>query len=227
MYFSRSSFVVRTRQQLLMIGTGEPMRDRCPPQDLCTYRKIRLVATRSLDFTRVYVKTPVPCLVVFAAEQMEQVLGAIAGKHPDLTSSTPGLDEYIVEAMSDGCPGDVERHSSGFCMPKAGTTVSSSSETPKGAAPRDYYDVSARGARMGRTSSFITAVWCEMLRAYTVRSAGYISRTVGTRGLCRCAFDSWVGGATSRLFRTCGQSGSASAPVDKQASWSAVAGGFA
>lgn len=104
-------------------------------------------------------------------QTMEQVLGAIAGKHPDVTVRTPGLAEYITEAMSDGCPSDVATDpKTGFCMPAAGTTVSSSSETPKGAAPRDYFDVSARGAKMGRTCSFITAVWCEMLRAYTVRS---------------------------------------------------------
>ncbi|PFH31327.1 putative P-type ATPase4 [Besnoitia besnoiti] len=103
--------------------------------------------------------------------KVEQVLGAIAGKHPDLTVETPGLDAYIVEAMAGGCPPGVDVDATtGFCMPKAGTTVRSHADTPLGAASRDYFDVSARGAKMGRTCSFITAVWCEMLRAYTVRS---------------------------------------------------------
>ncbi|EPT25301.1 P-type ATPase4, putative [Toxoplasma gondii ME49] len=103
--------------------------------------------------------------------KMEQVLGALAGKHPNVTVETPGLAKYIVEAMSDGCPEGVDTDSeTGFCMPKAGTKVSSATDTPKGSAPKDYFDVSARGAKMGRTCSFITAVWCEMLRAYTVRT---------------------------------------------------------
>eukprot|EP00070_Physeter_catodon_P036384 XP_028343278.1 uncharacterized protein LOC112062998 [Physeter catodon] len=102
--------------------------------------------------------------------KMEQVLGAVRGKHPDISVHTPGLDSYIRKAMEGGCPPEVDTAPNGFCMPKSTTTVTSSNDTPLGAAGKDYYDVSARGARMGRTCSFITAVWCEMLRAYTVRS---------------------------------------------------------
>eukprot|EP00922_Rhytidocystis_sp_ex-Travisia-forbesii_P020428 GHVS01030061.1.p1 GENE.GHVS01030061.1~~GHVS01030061.1.p1 ORF type:complete len:1268 (+),score=170.67 GHVS01030061.1:216-4019(+) len=103
-------------------------------------------------------------------ERMQQFLGAMRGRVPNISITTPGLPQEIVQAYTAGCsPGTTPDPNLGWCMPSGDVPVKSG-DTPPGATPKDYTDVSARGSRIARTQSFITAVWCEMLRAYSVRS---------------------------------------------------------
>ncbi|KAL8425909.1 hypothetical protein ACSSS7_008277 [Eimeria intestinalis] len=102
---------------------------------------------------------------------MMQVLGAARGKVKNIKATSPELLGWIREAMNKECPDSLERDARGWCRAKAKTSwKGGSSPVPLGLLPNDYYDVGSRGSRMGRTSSFISAVWCEMLRAYTVRT---------------------------------------------------------
>lgn len=83
-----------------------------------------------------------------ATETMVQHLGVVEGKADGwLSPSDVGLD---FEAAA--CDAHTE---TGWCV---------------SAMPKDYYSVVARGSRQGRTMSFLAAVFCESLRAYTVRS---------------------------------------------------------
>ena len=68
-----------------------------------------------------------------------------------------------------GCSANTKPDAAGWCQADGSIEVTSDTDVPPGAALKSYYDVSARGSRLGRTMSFMTAVWCEMLRAYTVR----------------------------------------------------------
>ncbi|KAL8449364.1 hypothetical protein Emag_003654 [Eimeria magna] len=100
----------------------------------------------------------------------EGVLGAARGKVTDIKATSPELLGWIREAMSKGCPEGLESDARGWCRAKEKTVWrGGSSPVPLGLLPNDYYDVGSRGSRMGRTSSFISAVWCEMLRAYTLQ----------------------------------------------------------
>ncbi|KAL8454072.1 hypothetical protein Emed_000570 [Eimeria media] len=104
-------------------------------------------------------------------QTMMQVLGAAKGKVTDIKSTSPELLDWIRDAMKKGCPDGLEADARGWCRAKEKTFwKGGSNPVPLGLLPNDYYDVGSRGSRMGRTSSFISAVWCEMLRAYTVRT---------------------------------------------------------
>ncbi|KAH8738870.1 P-type ATpase involved in cation transport [Cryptosporidium ryanae] len=90
--------------------------------------------------------------------RMEQVLGVAVGKIDSFLS--PSDISYIkeiyekAEILGLGCV----TGENGWCIP------------PKGAVGPDYIDLVAFGTIRGRTASFIAAVFCEMLRAYTVRT---------------------------------------------------------
>lgn len=104
-------------------------------------------------------------------KEMRQYLGVMPGKVEDISITTPELPFIISAAYSNGCgTGTKPMPTFGWCMPDGSTHLDEHDLKPIGAAPKDYQDVSARGSRLARTQSFITAVWCEMLRAYTVRS---------------------------------------------------------
>ncbi|KAL8427455.1 hypothetical protein Efla_003902 [Eimeria flavescens] len=106
-----------------------------------------------------------------ATSKMVQVLGAARGKIEDLRADSPALLDWIREDMKKGCPKPLITDERGWCRPPDRTLWNGGSQpVPLGLLPSDYYDVGSRGSRMGRTSSFISAVWCEMLRAYTVRT---------------------------------------------------------
>eukprot|EP00921_Rhytidocystis_pertsovi_P021390 GHVQ01034169.1.p1 GENE.GHVQ01034169.1~~GHVQ01034169.1.p1 ORF type:complete len:1339 (-),score=193.81 GHVQ01034169.1:3291-7307(-) len=110
------------------------------------------------------------------ANHMQQYLGVMAGRYYDLSVTTPGVPLAITEAYTQGCgPGTIPMADGrSWCMPDGLVPVDGTDGDPVGAAPLDYMTVSARGSRIARTQSFITAVWCEMLRAYTVRSWEWI-----------------------------------------------------
>ncbi|OEH74329.1 hypothetical protein cyc_04291 [Cyclospora cayetanensis] len=100
-----------------------------------------------------------------------QVLGAAKGKVVDIRASSPELLDWIQLAMKNGCPDNLIRDQRGWCRPPDRTLWNGNNDAvPLGLIGHNYYDVGSRGARMGRTCSFISAVWCEMLRAYTVRT---------------------------------------------------------
>ncbi|KAH7647324.1 P-ATPase [Cryptosporidium bovis] len=90
--------------------------------------------------------------------RMEQVLGVVAGEANSFLS--PSDITYIkeiyekAEILGLGCV----TGENGWCIP------------PKGTVGPDYIDLVAFGTIRGRTASFIAAVFCEMLRAYTVRT---------------------------------------------------------
>lgn len=98
-----------------------------------------------------------------------QVLGAARGKVLDIRADSPELLDWIRADMEQDCPAPLIRDERGWCRPPDRTLWRGGDEPePLGLMANHYYDVGSRGARMGRTCSFISAVWCEMLRAYTV-----------------------------------------------------------
>lgn len=100
-----------------------------------------------------------------------QVLGAARGKVEDIRANSAELLEWIQEDMQQACPSSLIRDERGWCRPPDRTIWEGGAEpVPLGLMSSSYYDVGSRGSRMGRTCSFVTAVWCEMLRAYTVRT---------------------------------------------------------
>lgn len=106
-----------------------------------------------------------------------QVLGAARGKVLDIRADSPELLDWIREDMRQDCPSPLIRDERGWCRPPDRTLWKGGDEPePLGLMANHYYDVGSRGARMGRTCSFISAVWCEMLRAYTVRTWDWFFR---------------------------------------------------
>lgn len=97
-------------------------------------------------------------------------LGAAKGKVENITPTTEGIHPNIRQMMAKGCTGNLEADKYHWCMPKNNARASSKDDKIEGTLPKGYEDVAARGSKRGRTMAFITAVWCEMLRAYTVRS---------------------------------------------------------
>lgn len=98
-----------------------------------------------------------------------QVLGAARGKHYDLSVSSSSLLPSVAEDMAKGCPDPLLKDELGWCRPAdRGLWEGGDNIAPLGLMPNKYFDVSSRGAKMARTCSFISAVWCEMLRAYSV-----------------------------------------------------------
>ncbi|CDR94458.1 P-type ATPase4, putative [Babesia bigemina] len=116
--------------------------------------------------------------------EIKTALGAIEGKQEILRPDTEGLWKEVASSFKNIGTGDVpeehkdklERDEHGWFRPKSGITVKGREDTPFGAAPHGYFDITARKSTQARTISFITAVWCEMLRAYTVRSWDYFYR---------------------------------------------------
>ncbi|GIX62825.1 P-type ATPase4, putative [Babesia caballi] len=114
-------------------------------------------------------------------QEIRTALGALEGKVSEVKANSPGLWREVAASFEGINFGEVpaehqhalERDENGWFRPKAGTTVRGSSDTPLGAAPHGFHDITARKSTQARTLSFITAVWCEMLRAYTVRSWDY------------------------------------------------------
>lgn len=105
----------------------------------------------------------------FAANKTMQVLGAARGKLEKIRADSAELLPWIREAMKTECPSPLIRDDQGWCrQPDKIKWGGGSEPVPLGLMSNDYYDVGSRGSRMGRTCSFISAVWCEMLRAYTV-----------------------------------------------------------
>lgn len=97
-------------------------------------------------------------------------LGAAEGKIENIRWDYSGIHPHIRNIMKKGCTGNVTKDEYGWCMPRADAiALGKDSEVP-GAFKKGFDDVSSRGSKRGRTMAFITAVWCEMLRAYTVRS---------------------------------------------------------
>lgn len=72
--------------------------------------------------------------------------------------------------MQDGCSGDLTLDENGWCRPKDNKTSDGYNDELEGILKKGFEDVTAKGSKRGRTMAFISAVWCEMLRAYTVRS---------------------------------------------------------
>ena len=104
-----------------------------------------------------------------------QVLGAARGKHSDLSASSSFLLPSVAEDMAKGCPESLLEDELGWCRPPdRGLWEGGDNASPFGLMPNKYFDVSSRGAKMARTCSFISAVWCEMLRAYTVSCSSVV-----------------------------------------------------
>eukprot|EP01069_Polyplicarium_translucidae_P003123 Polyplicarium_translucidae@DN2218_c0_g1_i4.p1 len=83
---------------------------------------------------------------------LRQYLGVVAGKDGPLHADD--VPDY------DGCTPGVDGDDNGFCLPTS----------PAGTG---YDFVTTRASRIATTQSFVCAVYCEMFRAYTVRSWEY------------------------------------------------------
>ncbi|EKX73709.1 p-type ATPase family member protein [Theileria equi strain WA] len=113
--------------------------------------------------------------------KMKTFLGAALGKVEKLTPSSPELHPDIKKSFEalkkSGIPEKfrkfVELDQDGWVKPLKTQTIPSNPDQLYGAAPPGFYDITGRKTIQARTISFITAVWCEMLRAYTVRSWDY------------------------------------------------------
>ncbi|EDO07356.1 HAD ATPase P-type IC family protein [Babesia bovis T2Bo] len=113
-------------------------------------------------------------------KKMKTVLGAAKGMIDTLKPNSEELIPQVKDRLKDLAEtikkGDftdkVELDANGWIKPKD-TQVVSNGKTPIGAGEYGYFDITARKTTQARTMSFITAVWCEMLRAYTVRSWDY------------------------------------------------------
>ncbi|OII77732.1 E1-E2 ATPase family protein [Cryptosporidium andersoni] len=90
--------------------------------------------------------------------QMEQIFGAAMGKSEVMLS--PNEIPYVWQAYNEAEKLGIQckRGVNGWCIP------------PAKLLSDEYLDLVAFGTIRGRTASFITAVFCEMLRAYTVRT---------------------------------------------------------
>ncbi|SCN59014.1 non-SERCA-type Ca2+-transporting P-ATPase, putative [Plasmodium chabaudi adami] len=96
--------------------------------------------------------------------------GAAKGKIENITPTHESIHPDIRIIMQNGCFGDLQTDEYGWCKPSSSATAESSDDHVKGAFNRHFEDISSKGSKRGRTIAFISAVWCEMLRAYTVRS---------------------------------------------------------
>ncbi|EDL46865.1 P-type ATPase4, putative [Plasmodium vivax] len=96
--------------------------------------------------------------------------GAAKGKVPNISPKMREIHPDIRTIMEDGCPDYLEEDDFGWCKPKEDTLVKEKEENIAGVFRKNFEDVASKGSKRGRTMAFISAVWCEMLRAYTVRS---------------------------------------------------------
>ncbi|CRH03767.1 non-SERCA-type Ca2+-transporting P-ATPase, putative [Plasmodium relictum] len=97
-------------------------------------------------------------------------LGAAKGRIKNITPKSKEIHPNIRSIMKNGCSGDVKEDSLGWCMPSDKARATGKDDDIPGILKKGYEDIAARGSKRGRTMAFISAVWCEMLRAYTVRS---------------------------------------------------------
>ncbi|KAI4835643.1 non-SERCA-type Ca2 -transporting P-ATPase [Plasmodium brasilianum] len=97
-------------------------------------------------------------------------LGAAKGKVKNLTPTSAEIHPDIRRIMQNGCPDDIAVDEYGWCRPALDTKVKGKEDIIQGAFRKNYEDVASKGSKRGRTIAFISGVWCEMLRAYTVRS---------------------------------------------------------
>ncbi|ANQ06387.1 P-type ATPase [Plasmodium coatneyi] len=97
--------------------------------------------------------------------------GAAKGKVENISPESIEIHPDIRTIMQNGCPGDLETDEYGWCKPKENISVNAKDDNlPPGVFRKNFEDVASKGSKRGRTMAFISAVWCEMLRAYTVRS---------------------------------------------------------
>ncbi|GFE54175.1 hypothetical protein BaOVIS_015790 [Babesia ovis] len=117
-------------------------------------------------------------------KKMVTVLGAAKGKVENLRPDSAELFDEVkkrfqkhknwrgILTIPSGLDHAVQLDPDGWIRPKEGVKMVGNNPVI-GAAPAGYFDITARKSTQARTMSFITAVWCEMLRAYTVRSWDY------------------------------------------------------
>uniref|UniRef100_A0A3B0MYE9 Cation ATPase, putative n=1 Tax=Theileria annulata TaxID=5874 RepID=A0A3B0MYE9_THEAN len=108
--------------------------------------------------------------------KMKCFLGAAKGRLKDFNVSHPDLHPELRRKLEnldlsslEGISGFVEKDDNGWIRSnriKDGTSY-------HGVGEMGYNDIVSRKSKQARTISFITAVWAEMLRAYTVRSWDY------------------------------------------------------
>ncbi|KAK2195714.1 bifunctional P-type ATPase [Babesia duncani] len=119
-------------------------------------------------------------------QKMITALGAFYGKVDNPTPQTQGLLPEVAKAFADmegvAISPELEKDENGWYKSKTSQVVGKDTEKSKlvGVSPRGYYEINSRKAMQARTISFITAVWCEMLRAYTVRSWDYFFQSGGS-----------------------------------------------
>eukprot|EP01068_Selenidium_serpulae_P017219 Selendium_serpulae@DN6362_c0_g1_i1.p1 len=110
------------------------------------------------------------CYAFYCQNSEYRVQGAYSGWVTNVDYFDPSLGHMVqhlgaVEGKTDGwlTAAELELDFAGLCdTNEQGWCVT--------AAPKNHYSVVARGSRQGRTMSFLAAVFCESLRAYTVRS---------------------------------------------------------
>ncbi|GAW82852.1 P-type ATPase4 [Plasmodium gonderi] len=96
--------------------------------------------------------------------------GAAKGKIDNISPQSNEIHPHIRTIMEDGCPENLMQDDWGWCKPRDDATVRGKDDKIDGTFPKNFEDVASKGSKRGRTMAFISAIWCEMLRAYTVRS---------------------------------------------------------
>ncbi|CRG95888.1 non-SERCA-type Ca2+-transporting P-ATPase, putative [Plasmodium gallinaceum] len=96
--------------------------------------------------------------------------GAAKGRIKNITPKSKEIHPNIRIIMKNGCSGNVKEDSLGWCMPLDSARATGKDDEIPGILKKGFEDIASRGSKRGRTMAFISAVWCEMLRAYTVRS---------------------------------------------------------
>lgn len=114
-------------------------------------------------------------------QKMRSFLGAMKGRAEVISPNDPEIFEDVAKRFEpftkEGVPpmykDTLERDEHGWFRPKAGTIVENGNATPLGAAPPGFWNITVKKSTEARTVSFLTAVFCEVFRAYTVRSWEY------------------------------------------------------
>ncbi|EAN33958.1 HAD ATPase P-type family IC family protein [Theileria parva strain Muguga] len=108
--------------------------------------------------------------------KMKCFLGAAKGRIDDLNVSNPDLHPNLRAKLENfdlsslgGMSDFVEKDSRGWIR----SNGKKDGSNYHGVGEMGYKDIVSRKSKQARTISFITAVWAEMLRAYTVRSWDY------------------------------------------------------
>ncbi|SBT78701.1 non-SERCA-type Ca2+-transporting P-ATPase, putative [Plasmodium ovale] len=138
--------------------------------------------------------------------------GAAKGKVKNISPRSMDIHPDLRTIMQNGCPEHLMEDTYGWCKPKDNTRAKGANDKIEGAFHKHFEDIASKGSKRGRTIAFISGVWCEMLRAYTVRSwkpfYKVFNRNMWMHLACSISatltfFSTCIPGITSVLNTTC------------------------